>query len=146
MTEDQMLCSTCYIWGHSRPSYGNLCKNCNYYGLCERCAKNDLCFIFRQKMPNYDPAKDPRMGSAEKQSAWCALHGKKRGITNLEDNGDGTYNCKFDCHCKGTGEKHQRQRQIAWQRQKRQTIERARETPHHKDFLWIDSLMKCVLF
>ena len=24
MTDDQMLCSTCYIWGYSRPSYGNL--------------------------------------------------------------------------------------------------------------------------
>ena len=104
MTEDQTLCSACYIWGHNRPSHGNLCKNCNYYGLCERCAKNDLCFICRQKMPNYDPAKDPRMGSAEKQRAWCALHGEERGITNLEDNGDGTYNCKFDCQCKGTGE------------------------------------------
>ena len=104
MTEDKALCSTCFIWGKDRPALGNLCKNCNSYGLCERCAKKDVCLVCRQDLPNYDPAKDPRMGSNGKQKVWCATHGKKRGITNMDDNGDGSFYCKPECQCKDAGE------------------------------------------
>jgi hypothetical protein len=51
-------------------------------------------------MPNYDPAKDPRMGSDSKIKVWCSTHWKKRGITNMDDNGNGNFSCKPDCQCK----------------------------------------------
>ena len=62
-----------------------------------------VCFVCREGMSNYDPAKDPRLGSTEKLRALCTRHGKERGITNLDYNGDGTYNCKIDCQCKAAG-------------------------------------------
>ena len=99
MTDDQMLCSTCFIWGFCRPSFGNLCSGCHKYGLCAKCEKKNLCFICREGFENYDPAKDPRLGSVEKLTALWTRHGKERGITNLDYNGDGTYNCKPDQQC-----------------------------------------------
>ena len=97
MTEDKDLCSTCFVWGKERPSFGNLCKGCNLHGLCVRCAEKGVCLVCRQKMPNYDPAKDPRMGSDSKIKVWCSTHQKKRGITNMDDNGNGNFSCKPDC-------------------------------------------------
>ena len=100
MTDDPKLCSSCYIFGFSRPSWGNLCPGCYTYGLCTRCEKKHLCFICRESLEDYDAAKDPRLGREVKQSAMCTRHGKERGVTNLVSNGDGTYHCKEDEPCK----------------------------------------------
>merc|ERR1712125_302477 len=40
--------------------------------------------------------------SASKGSAVCAVHGKSRTMSNLVDNGDGTFMCKPGCECKGS--------------------------------------------
>ena len=65
----------------------------------------NLCFICREGLDNFAAAKDPRLGSEEKLKALCTRHGQERGVTNLDYNGDGTYNCKVDQPCKEGGSK-----------------------------------------
>ena len=65
--------------------------------------KKKVCFICRESLDGYDAAKDPRLGSETRQRAMCTLHQKKRGITNLISNGDGTYKCRDAQPCKVTG-------------------------------------------
>jgi hypothetical protein len=39
MPEDLHLCTTCYIFGKSRPAWGNMCPSCNINAICVTCEK-----------------------------------------------------------------------------------------------------------
>lgn len=100
MTEDATICSTCHVWGHDRPSNGNLCKVCGKYGLCVQCERKNPCCVCRETLSNYDPAKTPRI-CITSEKATCFRHGKERGMDKLQYNGNATYRCRPECQCKG---------------------------------------------
>ena len=130
LSDDPNLCSTCLIFGYSRPADCK-CPSCEANPMCSRCKHINVCISCRESQEGYDASKDPRYASETTARAVCCIHLKSRGLTNFIPNDDGTYRCKDTQPC--LKKDHPKARAKARIKEKKKSKERKKQkSSHHR--------------